>query len=155
MTNPYVGLIICLILIIGSDGEKRDLTVEEVSSVRCFQNPASVEGMQCLLRNIQCLLSFRTFSRSYTPLTMENTHSTYLLQRKLSTVVISGILQESARGRFAREPNENQVVFRLCGGSVQQFKDYPAVFWRRAMCQSPNPARYSHHFVQQGGFQSI
>ena len=52
MAYPYVGLIICLILIIGSDGEKRDLTVEEVSSVRCFQNPASVEGIKCLLRNI-------------------------------------------------------------------------------------------------------
>lgn len=49
MLCPFAGLLIFLILIIGTDGEKRDLTFEEVNSVKCFQNPVSSDGREFAL----------------------------------------------------------------------------------------------------------
>ena len=50
MIRPSVRFLIYLILIVSSAGEKRDLTLEEVSSVKCFQNPVSIDCKHCSLR---------------------------------------------------------------------------------------------------------
>lgn len=50
MVYPCVRFLLFLILIFSSIGETRDLTLEEVSSVKCFQNPISADGRLCSLQ---------------------------------------------------------------------------------------------------------
>ena len=50
MVCPCVRFLIFLMLVLSSIGETRDLTLEEVSSVKCFQNPVSADGRLCSLQ---------------------------------------------------------------------------------------------------------
>lgn len=43
MVCPCVRFLLFLMLILNFIGETRDLTLEEVSSVKCFQNPVSTD----------------------------------------------------------------------------------------------------------------